>query len=276
MNCCICGPVKNCEPYLSKVLENMEKIATLFNDYKILIYYDQSNDNTLHILKEYQKTNAKMLFYVNKQPYSSFRTHNLAIARNFCLNFVRQNREKYPFFIMMDCDDVNCKEINIDNLKKYLYCNTWDGLSFNTTPKYYDIWALSIYPFCFSYNHFEDNVKYYSIMQDFIDKLLKKSKTENKLLECISSFNGFSIYRTNMFLNTKYDGRVRLDIIPKINLTAHKNVAKSNLVFKQYLKEDGTVNVDGKFEDCEHRAFHIQARQNSGARIMISPDVLFE
>jgi hypothetical protein len=276
MNCCICGPVKNCEPYLPKVLENMEKIGTLFNDYKILIYYDKSNDNTLDILKEYQKTNAKMLFYVNKQPSSSFRTHNLAIARNFCLNFVRQNREKFPFFIMMDCDDVNCKEINIDNLKKYLYCNTWDGLSFNTTPKYYDIWALSIYPFCFSYNHFEDNVKYYSIMQDFIDKLLKKAKTENKLLECISSFNGFSIYRTNMFLNTKYDGRVRLDIIPKINLRAHKNVTKSNLVFKQYLKEDGTINVDGKFEDCEHRAFHIQARQNSGARIMISPDVLFE
>ncbi len=38
---------------------------------------------------------------------------------------------------------------------------------------------------------------------------------------------------------------------------------------------DGTINVDGRYEDCEHRAFHIQARQNSGARIMISPEVLF-
>jgi len=35
------------------------------------------------------------------------------------------------------------------------------------------------------------------------------------------------------------------------------------------------VNVDGRYEDCEHRAFHIQARQNSGAKIMISPEVLF-
>jgi len=33
--------------------------------------------------------------------------------------------------------------------------------------------------------------------------------------------------------------------------------------------------VDGLHEDCEHRAFHIQARQNSGARIMISPEILF-
>jgi len=176
---------------------------------------------------------------------------------------------------MMDCDDVNCKEINIDILKKYLYREDWDGLSFNTTPKYYDIWGLSIYPFCFSYNHFENNVKNYNIIQNYIDTLLKKAKNENKLVECISSFNGFSLYRTSKFLNTYYDGRIRLDIIPKPNLESHKNVTKSNLVFKDYYKPDGSVNVYGRYEDCEHRAFHIQAHKNSGARILISPDVLF-
>ena len=272
MNCCICGPVKNCGLYLQKVLENMEKIGSIFDDYQILIYYDKSSDNTLDILKKYQETNSKIIFYVNQKPVSPFRTHNLAIARNFCLNFIRQNREKYPFFIMMDCDDVNCKEVNTDILKKYLYRNDWDGLSFNTSPKYYDIWGLSIHPFCFSYNHFENNVKYYNIIQNYVDGLLKKALSQNALLPCISSFNGFSIYRTNKFLNTYYDGRVRLDLIPKPDLEAHKNVTKSRLVYKQYFKPDGTINVDGRYEDCEHRSFHIQAR---GARIMISPDVLF-
>lgn len=274
MNCCICGPVKNCGPYLQKVLENMEKIGSIFDDYQILIYYDKSRDNTLDILKKYQQTNSKMLFYVNKKPVSPFRTHNLAIARNLCFNFVRKNRDKYPFFIMMDCDDVNCKEVNTDILKKYLYTNNWDGLSFNTTPKYYDIWGLSIHPFCFSYNHFKNNVEYYNIIQNYVDGLLKAT-SKNDLLPCISSFNGFSIYRTNKFLNTYYDGKVRLDLIPKSNLESHKNVTKSGLVFKQYFKPDGTINIDGRYEDCEHRAFHIQATQNSGARVMISPDVLF-
>ena len=37
---------------------------------------------------------------------------------------------------------------------------------------YYDIWGLSIYPFCFSYNHFENNDRYYNIIQKFIDNLL--------------------------------------------------------------------------------------------------------
>ena len=275
MNCCICGPVKNCGPYLSKVLDNMTKIGSLFDDYKIIIFYDKSSDNTIDILKDYQRKNPKMMFYVNKNTTSSFRTHNIAIARNLCLNYVRVNKDIYPYFIMMDCDDVNCKEINIDILKKYLYLNSWDGLSFNTSPKYYDIWGLSIYPFCFSYNHFENNKRYYNIIQNYIDTLLKKAKQENALVECISSFNGFSLYRTSKFLNTYYDGRVRIDLIPKPNLDAHKNITKSKLVFKKYYKSGGGINVDGRYEDCEHRAFHIQASQNSGARIMITSDVLF-
>ena len=275
MNCCICGPVKNCGPYLRKILSNMEKIGSLFEDYKIVIYYDSSNDNTLHILRDYQQRNPKMMFYVNQKPLSPFRTHNIAVARNFCLKYVRENRDIYPYFIMMDCDDVNCKEVHIDILKKYLYLNSWDGLSFNTLPKYYDIWGLSIHPFCFSYNHFENNVSYYKIIQNYMDYLLKEAKKTGKLISCISSFNGFSLYRTEKFLNTYYDGRVRLDLVPKPNLDAHKNITKSKLVFKQYFKPDGKINVDGRHEDCEHRAFHIQATKNSGARIMISPEVLF-
>lgn len=265
MECCICGPVKNCAPYLSKVLANMEKIGSLFDSYQIVIYYDKSSDNSLEILKEYQKTNDKMLLYVNKNPVSPFRTHNLAIARNFCLNYVK---DKFPYFIMMDCDDVNCKELNIEPLKNCLKRDTWDALSFNTNPLYYDIWGLSIWPYCFSYNHFENNVHYYDIMQKYVTQMLQ-NLAPGELLPCISSFNGFSIYRTHKFLNTCYDGRVRLDLIPPANLQAHSNAAGSKLVFKKY------VTVDGKYEDCEHRAFHIQARQNSGARIMISPEVLF-
>ena len=176
MNCCICGTVKNCGPYLNKVLNNMEKIGSIFENYQIIIYYDHSTDNTLEIIKNFQKNNDKLLLYVNKKLISPFRTHNLAIARNFCLEYVKNHKDKFPFFIMMDCDDVNCKEVNIDILKKYLYTNSWDGLSFNSSPKYYDIWGLSIYPFCFSYNHFEQNVKFYNIIQNYMDNLLKKVK----------------------------------------------------------------------------------------------------
>jgi len=269
MSCCICGPVKNCSPYIEKVLENMEKIGEIFDDYTILIYYDKSTDDTLEKLKKYQLKNSKMQLYVSTQKVSPFRTHNIAKARNFCLNYVKQNKETFPYFIMMDCDEVNCKSCDPEILKKYLLREDWDALSFNTSPKYYDIWGLSIYPYCFSYNHFENNDKFYGIIQDYIVHRLN-TLPKGKLLSCISSFNGFSIYKTPKFMNTYYDGRIRTDLVPQKNMASHSKFAQSGLVYKKY------VTSDCRYEDCEHRAFHIMARQNSRARIMISPEVLFD
>ena len=84
-------------------------IRCFFDDYKIVIYYDKSTDNTLDILKQYQLINPKFLFYVNQEPVSPFRTHNIAKGRNFCLKYIKQNLQEFPYFIMMDFDDVNCK-----------------------------------------------------------------------------------------------------------------------------------------------------------------------
>ena len=269
MNCCICGPVKNCGPYLNKVFDNIERIGSLFDDYKIILYYDKSHDNTLYILKEYQKKNSRLIFYVNPVPTSRFRTHRIATARNFCLKYIKENKEEYPYFIMMDFDDVNCKNINVEPLRKSLQREDWDGLSFNTSPYYYDIWGLSLWPFCFSYNHFENNYAYHNIIKDYVVKRLKMLEPGH-LLPCISSFNGLSIYRTNKFLDSYYDGRVRLDLFPKEYIQSHTRAQRSKgIVYKDY------GHVKGKYEDCEHRAFHQMARQHSGAKIMISPEVLF-
>ena len=204
---------------------------------------------------------------MNQILISPYRTHRIAAARNFCLDYVKQH--DFPFFIMMDFDDVNCKEVRPEMLQKYLNRDDWDALSFNTSPKYYDIWALSIYPYCFSYNHFKNSpIHNYHTIQDYITRKLD-NLGEGELLNCISSFNGFSIYRTNKFLNTSYDGNIRVDLIPIDYIKAHAKVANSGLVFPDF----GHVKADK--EDCEHRAFHVQAINNDNARIRITNDVLF-
>jgi glycosyltransferase involved in cell wall biosynthesis len=272
MNCCFCGPVKNCGLYLERVLKNIELLAQIFDDYKIIIFYDHSTDNTLQILKQFQKTNDRVIFYVNPISVSQFRTHRIAYARNFCLNYIFKNKDIYPYFIMMDFDDVNCKNVNPQILKKYLspeYTDKWDGLSFNTNPRYYDIWGLSIYPFCFSYNHFTNN-KYhnYNVLQDYVEIKLRGLK-DDKLLQCISSFNGFSIYRTNKFINCLYDGKVRLDLIPQHLFEAHLKASRGKFVMPDF------GHIKAQYEDCEHRAFHIEAATKNSAKIMISPDKIF-
>lgn len=279
MNCCFCGPVKNCGPYLYQVLKNIEELGKLFNNYKIVLFYDHSVDNTLNILKEYQKRDNRLIFYVNPLPISKFRTHRIAYARNFCLDYIKKYNEekinvnnKFEYFAMMDFDDVNCKRVRPQILKKYLEesnLEKWDGLSFNTSPRYYDIWGLSLYPFCFSYNHFTNNRYHnYNVLQDYVELKLRALK-EGELLKCISSFNGFSIYKTNKFIDCKYDGRVRLDLIPKHLFEAHLKASRGKFVMPDF------GHIKAKYEDCEHRAFHIEAARKNEAKIMISPDKLF-
>jgi len=269
IECCICGPVKNCGPYLDKVLENIEKIGSLFKDYKIFIFYDASNDDTLNKLTDFQKNNNKLILFINKKVTSKYRTHNIAYARNHCLNYIKNNKTKFPYFIMMDFDDVNCKNINTKILPKYFERYDWDALSFNTSPKYYDIWALSVKPYCFSYNHFEQNQhNNYAVIQNYIMKKLKELP-EGELLKCISSFNGFTIYRTEKFMNSYYDGRLRFDIMPAKCIKMHAAVARSKIMLYDY------GHVKGRFEDCEHRSFHAIAITKSDAKIRISPEILF-
>ena len=268
MKCCICGAIRNVGGFLDKIFSNMERIGTLFDDYVIILYYDDSRDNTLQKLKEYQSINPKLKFYVNKTIVSNFRTQRIANARNGCLQMIRANYSNYEMFIMMDCDDVCSPDIKLDVLKKYLYKNSWDSLSFNRE-YYYDIWALSIRPYIFSYRHYKDEVKVLGEMNRYIKDLLSKVP-ENGLLKCASAFNGFAIYRTNKFLNCNYDGRVRLDLIPKNYIYNNIIVNGQKIEFKTYAGTEQTLH-----EDCEHRAFHLEAINKNGAVICISPEILF-
>ena len=59
MKCCFCGPVRNCGPYLNKIFENIEKLGTLFDEYQIVIYYDNSEDDTLKTFNIYEYKSFK-------------------------------------------------------------------------------------------------------------------------------------------------------------------------------------------------------------------------
>ncbi len=257
MKCCICGTVRNCGQYLDKIFKNMEIISVLFEDYVIILYYDESNDNTLKKLKEYQQKNKKLILHINTEPLLKYRTHRIAKGRNKCLEIMRQSYDDYDYFIMMDCDDRCSYNIKIRLLEYYLKRKDWDSLSFKHPAGYYDSWALSKRPFVLSCHHFKDN----AIGIRFINKIIQKTPI-NGLITCLSAFNGFAIYRKKKFENCNYDGHFRLDYIPQS-------------LIEENLKYAGTMDLSQDKEDCEHRFFHINAVVNNNARIRISPLSLF-
>ena len=262
-SCCICGAVKDCAQYLERVLQNMEQIGSIFDDYVIILCYDDSTDNTLQILTDYVEKNSRFRLLINTTPITGCRTHKIANARNHCLKHIKEYFTDYQYFIMMDCDDVCASPVNIDVLKNNLKRSDWDGLSFNTTRPYYDLWALSMKHLVYSVWHF-NQPNAHQIYKDSIQHLIKNCPP-GELISVYSAFNGFSIYRTHKFINSCYDGNSRLDLIPPY-------LMKENI---HLCGEITPYHWGGPDQDCEHRSFHLHAIFNNDAIVAISPDILF-
>jgi hypothetical protein len=272
MNCIICGTVRNVGRHIDKVYANMILISKLFSDYEIILFYDISEDNTLHKLVYYNKLNPKFTFHVNREPLHELRTHRLSIGRNYLMEQIDAKKDRYPLFIMMDCDDVCNGNININLLKNSLRrMNEWDSLSFwgNNRDKkntYYDVWALSIYPYVLPFNYFHDIATTLSKRRNYINNLNKRAKKTNSYIPCYSAFCGFAIYKTEKFVDCRYDGSNKLTYLPK------SLVEKNVRVETNMIPENDILNYN---EDCEHRYFHFKSILKHNSKIRISPYYLF-
>ena len=249
----IAGCVRNCGKYLDRVFTNFRKIVSLFDSYQIVIAYDTSDDNSL---SELNRLNREFdMRIINANGRSSVRCENISNARNAILKYLK-GRE-YKYMMMVDMDDVCSNPINIPVLKETLERNDWDAVSFNRTP-YYDIWALSIDKYRFSCWHFIESrhgLKVSEIEKYIADKI--NSTDKSVLIECESAFNGFAIYRPEKFVDCEYSAKL-VDSI-------------------QYMRpEDMVGTYTTKEEECEHRPFHLKAVHKNGARIRISPRILFD
>ena len=262
--CVICSAVKDVDIFLPKIVSNMRRLGKLFSDYRIVFFYDHSDDGTWNLLRDYSQQDEKVMFIDNPTPLHGVpKTHKIAHARNSLLDHIRTHHSDYEFFAMMDADEICTHPAKTDVLKKYLYRSDWDGLTFNK-PFYYDLWALGMKSLPFSVWHFKQP-NAYQIYLDQINYLIDTCPAD-EVVPVFSAFNGFGLYRSDKFLNSRYDGTPRLDLIPEFLL-------KENI---QTTGQPGPFHWDPSVEqDCEHRAFHIYATINNGAEVVVAPDILF-
>lgn len=269
----ICGCAYNVEPYLEKVLINVQTLCECFDDYYIIFSYDDSEDNTLLLLEKFAENHPNKIRIVqgNKE-LGNIRTQNIANARNKILDTIKEvDLKDFDYFIMMDMDEVNAGKMNKQVLKNIINTERketplpWDSLSFNRVI-YYDLWALSIEPYTFSCNHYNNVRKIKHLMVQRVKDAMGQAVLQDPnygLVSCISAFNGFAMYRKNKFINVKYEWNVHktLTIYPKSRIDQ-----MSRAVFEQPIN---------RHDDCEHRYFHIRATQLHKANICISPMCLF-
>lgn len=272
-----------------RVFNNIDNLTSLFSDWKIVMVYDESNDSTLSTLMELKTRYGKNLQIVqNRFRRTQSRTQNIANARNTFMDMVYgySAADNYmvdgilnpdaldafgdkvkDYFIWIDCDDVGAHELDVGLVAPFMERTDWDCLTFNR-PIYYDLWALSVNPYvvsCWDWNTKSLDVVH--TMRDFITTQLA-SLGNTELLECNSAFNGFGIYRTPKFHRCKYTAETEY-----ISELPREYVNKC-------IREFGTVpylRTKTEYrENCEHRAFHREAREKNGARICISPVIVWK
>ena len=265
--CCICAAVKDVACHLPAIFANMERIGNIFEDYRVVFFYDTSDlwyDNTLDVIKEYQTRNSKVALIVNPTPLTNVvKTRKLAHARNACLQYIREQCPTFQYFVVIDCDEISAPPIKIDRFKKYLQRTDWDALSFRRS-HYYDLWALSMRDLIYSCWHFQ-KPHALPVYEKAINNALRDCPPGG-LVQVYSAFGGFAIYRTDKFIDCIYDGNSRLDLIPPFLLK--KNV--------ELCGEIAPYQWEGPDQDCEHRSFHIQAKIKNNAKIAIAPESLFD
>ena len=280
-NCVIGLCVYNNERGLPSVLSNIVNIShsKLFNKLTVVAFYDASADKSYSILESFknQYSNSgstlietviisnkikeiRMNFGNASRVTNKSRTMRIATARNEILNYMRfahKRGQGNNYFIMMDSNEYACVgQINLDTLRNALQSSDeWDSISFDREAGYYDYWALSFDPHIYSFFHVQNK---YDVLNKMITEFaikLNESRDSNTLIPVYSAFNGFAIYKTNMFLNCSYSSFIHIHLFPKQLLTAK---------IVNYFKND-----------CEHRKFHLEAIKKNGARIMVSPLSIF-
>jgi len=235
--------IRNCGSSLKADIELAMRLGAYFNDYKIVLFENDSVDSTKNILSAFAgETNIKIFSMDGLDSHFPFRTQRISFARNILFNEVKRNNSDY--FCNMDMDGIIGNDFSFDGfLSNFCFDECWDAVFPANVDKYYDIWALRHEAICpDDYQRVMNAMSPIFSNEIIFDHALNNlQKIDFKMLNgwlCVdSAFGGMGIYKTNKFINSNYFG------------------------------------VKDGYEVCEHVTFHLKAVE-AGAQIFINPKFL--
>jgi hypothetical protein len=271
------GALYHCEKYIDRIFNNIQSLSSCFEQTVVVMAIDYGTDDSLKKLQMWQNifkhtSNIKLIILEGERK-TDFKIKHLSYVRNRILDTFREicnSNIGFNYFIMMDCDQVCANPIRIPVIQEvFKRANEWDAVTFignhseqqEISKKYYDFWALSLWPFILSCWHFKEP---FVAIQQTIQNFEHKRQTLKPWIPCQSAFNGFGIYRIQ-FLNYHYDWELEktMQLIPK------------PLLEKSLTAYASEFDAEASVEDCEHRHFHFSACFKDQARMYIVQEDLF-
>ena len=245
MNVVICGVCRNIEQFIFNSLHKFIYLSLYFKQSSIIIYENDSKDNTLHILHSFKSLFPSIdIIILSEKNIEGSITQRIAHGRNYILDYISVHQLNPDYLIFLDMDEI-LFQFKCDSIMKPFKSNfEWSMLGGNSSI-YYDMWALRTNekPNKDFWVGKKENNKY--IVSK--DKILENYFTiceNSKPIQVSSCFNGIGIYKYKHIIDCKYDGsttcehvsfhqqmikkyNAKLFIFPKLMVGPHKILGKN-------------------------------------------------
>ena len=210
----LCGLARNIEKVINESIKKLEFIGEHFKDYKIVIFENDSFDNTRNLIKEYSIKNNKIILLScvhlgseectlkNKIGYeygiaSKNRINKMIQYREEYLNYIKKNLIDYDYMLVCDLDlgGNHC----IDGLFTSIIKQNWDAIYINGRSTFWGFYGLVTFAYDgYAYvNYDSDYVNNADLLILINNYLLMNNGINNsdEFYKVKSAFNGYALYK---------------------------------------------------------------------------------
>lgn len=291
----ICGVCRNIEPAVSYTIRNIEELGSQFQDYKVIIYENNSTDQTVALLSSWAVGKEQVTFItenLREDELPLCRTEKIARARNIVLDVARGSPYKdYEFLIMVDLDFKT--DWPIEEMINTIHSKVeWDAVSGNGV-----IWHGTYED---RYAHRDKNFPLGpELLGDYWINDISATWfriDQDEWLPVYSAFGGIGIYKTKTILQFSYSGIVNEEL-KRYYRTILRDTNKRHRHFEKYLELIGRTNCKKPSEVplifresipsehpvnypyptcCEHVTLHASMANRGYKKFYINPRMKFD
>ncbi len=204
----ICGLARDVSEILPMTIARIEKIGEIFGDYRVVIYENDSRDDTRSQLRAWAQRNHRVRVIVetigdpvNPCARCLQRAARMANYRNRCLEVIREEFSDFDFALVLDTDLKG--GWSYDGIANTFGHDNWDFVGSNgiifkrvgremNVPIQYDAWAFRL----------DENL---SALPTATVNVLRWQRGQ-PIVPVTSCFGGLGIYRMNAILSATYSG----------------------------------------------------------------------
>ena len=212
------GTARDCSWFLPSVLQNVSRLAALYEDAAFVIAENNSEDETKSMLRTWlsRQSHGHLIDLDGLMAIEQIRTQRIATARNACLDFIFSGAYRdYDHLVMLDFDDVNALPISIEAFLaavNFLEQNPIAaGVFANQAMAYYDIRALRHAIWCMDdcWKQVAARPRWMPLGLAkilYVDPRQFSIPVAARPIRVRSAFGGLGVYKMSKILDCRYDG----------------------------------------------------------------------